>query len=85
MIYKKKREFRLRKVGNQRVLLGGNFAFAINETVEEIWNLIDGEKRVDEIAESLAKTYDADEVTIKTEVEGLLRYLASEGAVTVVR
>jgi len=49
--------------------------FSMNETGTEIWNMLDGEKTVQEVVEALTRQYQAEPGEIKQDVAGIVTEL----------
>jgi hypothetical protein len=53
----------------------------LNETGREVWDLSDGTRSVEEIAQDLVQRYGVDAETARRDVRTLLEELLAEGAV----
>jgi len=55
--------------------------YGLSNTASAVWELIDGTRSTDDIVAALAAEYDADEVTIRADVEAFLTGLRSAGII----
>lgn len=81
MVFSKNRQFRVRKIGKQILLLGSNYALAINETTESIWSMIDGINENESIARQISEIYNIDYDSAFNDVAELMHELESEGVI----
>lgn len=63
-----------------RLMLGiKGRAFEMDGVAADIWNLIDGKRSVDEIAESLAQEYDASPTELLQDTQAFVEQLLAAG------
>ena len=66
------------EAGPEKVLIRGN-PYAVNETAALVWGCFDGDVTLDELIAEFTRASGADEETIRSDVVGLTRDLASIG------
>lgn len=74
-------KFRFDKVRNAWVLLAPERLFAPDEHAVEILKLVDGERTLADIADTLAARFEAPRDVIAADVAALLQDLADKGAI----
>ena len=74
-------KFRFDTVRDRWVVLGPERLFLPDETAVEILKLVDGQRSLDDIADTLAERFAAPREVIAADVTAMLRDLAEKGAI----
>ena len=74
-VYKKSRDIVCREIDNEMILMpiyktnkDINEMYTLNESASKMWELIDGKKALNEIADELCAVYEAEKKEIETDL-----------------
>lgn len=70
-------------VGKELYLVRGTDAFRLGEIEVEIWNLLDGHRSVEEIAETIARDFNEELDTVRGDITAFTAELLDQGLVEV--
>ncbi|MEK4059846.1 MULTISPECIES: PqqD family protein [Paenibacillus] len=80
-IYKHSINFRLRNIAGNKILLGNEKAYTLNDTAVIIWNNINGRKNSSMIKEILVKEFNCEESIAEKDLNNFLNFLISINAI----
>jgi pyrroloquinoline quinone biosynthesis protein D len=72
-----------RRLGDAAVLirLSTNRIYELNSTGARLWDLLQGDRSLDDIVDTLCNEFDGPSATIRADVDELLQQLTAEGLV----
>ena len=75
--------FVVAKVDGEPVIMQieNGFFFTLNSTAEDIWNSINNEASIEDIIQSMAKSYDVQAAECSDDIQGFLKDLADNDLV----
>ena len=87
-VYKKNKDMASREMDNDMILIpiyktdkAINKIYTLNETAREMWELIDGKRKLNDIVEELSARYNVPRERIKTDLEEFIKDMKERKAI----
>ncbi|TQR32827.1 PqqD family protein [Lysinibacillus sphaericus] len=81
IVFKQNLNFRVRNISKKNVLFGDGAAFELNDTANNIWELIDGNKNLGQVIEQIEAEYFIEEGSHKEEIIQFVEFLYEKKAI----
>ena len=81
--YQQNIAYRLRKIGNQNILVGENQYYELNEVANEIWFFLEQKRTIDEVINYINKEFNVDKKTLNNDIHLFIEEMIKNNTIKV--